>query len=1128
MQKPSLSNKVFTENPLLDEIVYNARQLATGTILKDSVRADINETLESIQNGDIYVVVKQGIVSFGYFNYTEDILYRYYPATDPNVPRYAADNSLIPEADRPALLTIAKNLFLENYVEYNNYYRMLNGEPDCDLDTLEPKYGLFVDVNQITIDSPTPMSAFAIDDSKNSILDDEGNPIYNFQPVHELDLAKQNILYETGTCENIFNDSQQLLAWDMTIEDVEYLLHIGDRKVDYYTARVGEKFALLYCPPCDAEEVRRRYKELIEANRLYILYTVYSEAYKYRSDYYDNFMMIFIILQTIIDMIIELPEYIIRRDIFDSRTCKYIFESNGVKYFKDIPLKYQIALVKNLNKLIKFKSTDKCLVDIVSIFGTDNIQLFRYYIMKDRLINEKDLKSLDKKLNYYDYYKYFCPECGGEVEENTTTCPNCGRTITPIALEDNGENYDLKFIKVPILGNYDDNIRTDTNLYNYSSIVDGDAYWTGDKDYDDVKQAIKDLDFTILRSKYYSVEALVDITKRNFVLVYFMNLLMYNKIDKSSLKVNLPNISTTKKFELVDAILTLYSLSYLYYGVEDTIIDSRAKAAQILGFNMEADLAKIDDWLYENHRGLDRYHLHIANFNGAEDGVDLSNGILSFKQLEDLYFTNKDIYDHVKYILRYPPSKEIYDAYKYIFNSLMVMNRNMEYFLKGAGVSIVENYKSQGYKVKFINIPGYEQAEDPDPIMHHHIKDSGSYHNPDDYIRDLELFYESLDYETLYFVMADDFDESHMFDLYIKSGSESLSNVGQVQMASTYREFFTTKDASIYSFLNKIYSITDFDTRQEACINAIQAIVSYLQDYIDQDKIDVYDLFGGVPSISLDFIKNYVTEVIDYFKSFKIFTHSSSIRYLIDDKYGECVNLIDWILLKYLLDKADIVKIEDYIEGKIENKNGILVNVGHGIQNEMTSAEKYQLIDKMWFDIDTWIQKNYKEYYESERYSEFTKVIRDYVERYSTLDLSSDVFTDRYIPELETEVVDAILKLLVSIKYGKEVIFGDIIDYNIIDLEDTIDLNETRDIEDHYEEWIADLYYIMIQSYMSDTMPYQDDMTRFTVINDNVFMNIFEKLVGSNLTTSHKDKYKIFDNYYKIITQEFPEHVFDA
>ena len=52
MEKVSLSNKVFSENPLLDEIVYNARQIATGVIVKDSDLADKCETKESLINGD--------------------------------------------------------------------------------------------------------------------------------------------------------------------------------------------------------------------------------------------------------------------------------------------------------------------------------------------------------------------------------------------------------------------------------------------------------------------------------------------------------------------------------------------------------------------------------------------------------------------------------------------------------------------------------------------------------------------------------------------------------------------------------------------------------------------------------------------------------------------------------------------------------------------------------------------------------------------------------------------------------------------------------------------------------------------------------------------------------------------
>ena len=106
--------------------------------------------------------------------------------------------------------------------------------------------------------------------------------------------------------------------------------------------------------------------------------TIYSQAYKFQSDYYDRFIMIMIIIQSFIDMIELSPEYIIQRELFDLRTIQYVFESQGVEFFPDIPLKYQKRLVKNLNTLIKYKSCDKNLLDIVSLFGFDNIELFKY------------------------------------------------------------------------------------------------------------------------------------------------------------------------------------------------------------------------------------------------------------------------------------------------------------------------------------------------------------------------------------------------------------------------------------------------------------------------------------------------------------------------------------------------------------------------------------------------------------------------------------------------------------------------------------------------------------------------------------------------------------------------------
>lgn len=1061
MQKVSLTNKVFTENPLLDEIVYNARQIATGVIVKDSDKADKEETLESLQNGDILIAINSGTIHFDNFYYDRDLLSKYY-MSNVIINQYAMDNSLIPESDKPALLKIAIDTFLENFEEQNNYYRMLHGLPAYGkmYDDEHAWEGLWIDqtaINDIGITSIEYIAPVKMGQ--------------DYVPIHELNLATKNILYETGTCENIVNDSDTLGSWNLTKDDVLYLMHIGDREVDYYDARSADRFALLYCPRSDAEEVRRRFKELYEANRLYLLYTMYSPAYKYRSDYYDNFMMIFLVIQTIIDMVIELPEYIIRRDIFDTRTCKYIFESNGVRYFKDIPLKYQVSLVKNLNKLIKFKSTDKCIVDIISIFGVENIEVFRYYIMKDRNVaNEPGEDPI-----YFNNMKTVTDSMG-----NTTTS------------EDNIKNYELRFIKVPMLGKYDEHIRTDSKIYSYDTIIESDAYWIGDREYDIVEEDIKNLDFTVLRSKYYSIEAVIDLAKRNFELTYFTNMLLYHNVDESLLTVSLPNVSTAKKFEIIDVILTLYSLSYIYYGVEDTILDSRAKAAQILGFNMEADLSTLSSWLYENHIELTLKDLKVDTFSVPENGK-----IYSFNELQDMFLANKDCYDHIRSVLRDPPSKLIYNIYKYLEKSLLTMNRNMEYFLVGDN-PVVDEYKELGYKTKFVNIP---------------IPDK--YTNIDDYWRDRKWFIDSIDENTLCFDMDANFDENHLFNLYIKQ-NDDITNVGTAQMAYTYKEFLRYKDSTLYNFIYQILSIRSVENRQEACINAIQAITSYLKDYIDQDIVNLDTAFSGLPSISLDFIKKYIEEVVDFFKSFKIFTHGSSIIYMIDDKFDNYVQLVEGVLFKYLFDKSELIRVEDALGGKVEQLYGLLVNRGNGLASKLSSTERLDIIDKVWFEISTWLKKNYEEYYNSDNYTQSDMRIRDYAERFSAYTVTDKAMEEKYISQLETYAVDAILGVLV-----------DMVKEERVEVSEGISLAMSHELSDYYNEWISDLLAIMVSKSLDDKVHIQDDISR------SDFYEFYTKFISTDKHTLNQVSFDkstsldIKDTYYSIITQNFPEHQFD-
>lgn len=935
------TEKIYTENPLLDEIVYNCKQLAIGTVLKDQSRADNEESVESLNGGDVYLAIKQGYVNFGAFYYDKEFLSTIPSISTVNAELYAEDNDRIPQELRKPILDAACKEYLSTYVEKNNYFRMLNGEPN--FDTLVTYDGLYLDYNTVN-NSPNniKVSKFYRD-----------TPGSDYRLIHQLDIGTIEVLYDNGFIDSLFT-KDRMNALDVEYKDIEYLKHIGNRRIDYYTSRSADKFGLIYCPDCDAVEVKNRYKDKLEANRKYMLYTIYSDAYKMNSENYDNFFMVFLVIQTIIDLMVELPDYIIRRDIFDSRTCEYIFESNGVKYFRDIPLIYQIALVKNLNKLIKFKSSDKCIVDIISIFGVPNMKVFKYYILKDRNVNN------DVDMEY-------------------------------IKTDNNNDDYTLKFIKVPITKKYDDYIRTNNNILTYDDVIDGDRYWIGDKEYDIVKSDIKNMDFTVLRSKYYSVEALIDLTKRNFTLVYFMNILLYNKVDKSKLLVNLPNISTSKKFELVDVILFLYSLGYLYYGIEDSILDSRKKIAEILGFNTEADLQEIANYLNTHFDGLTLEDLGVEGYTIPK--ASGNNEILSFKQLENIYFTNTKIYDHVRAMMINPPNKRIYDAYKYIYKSLFIMECNMEYY--------------------------------------------------------------------------------------------KLSNGS---MATTYRQFLQEKNPLLFENLSNLLDITNINTRREAIVNIIQSTTQYLKDYINRDIVSLDDVFAGLPSISLDFVKKYVEEVIDFFKSFKIFTHDSSLLYTFSDKFENYVQLIEWVLFLYTFEKSQFVHIEDWI--------------GKSTVSKLTK-DKVETIDKIWLEFDTWIMHNFKEYYESEKYKELSDKIRDKIE------YNSNFYTN------ETSLEEVFNKDIMSI------ILVDLLTQENIDMNDKIIVNYTKELNDFMKDNIINMIYdLHININPMDKSEFRDELTKscHEFFRHRYQFGSYIDNIKSNRET--KDIYTMLDEYYMLYTNK--------
>lgn len=99
--------KIYTENPFIDSLLYFTKYLAYNSVVKLSRDADQAETTKSIKEGDLYIISYEGRGSFPLYEYDETDL------SNAGVPKedlrdYALHNSKIPDKYRDKLTAIGQ------------------------------------------------------------------------------------------------------------------------------------------------------------------------------------------------------------------------------------------------------------------------------------------------------------------------------------------------------------------------------------------------------------------------------------------------------------------------------------------------------------------------------------------------------------------------------------------------------------------------------------------------------------------------------------------------------------------------------------------------------------------------------------------------------------------------------------------------------------------------------------------------------------------------------------------------------------------------------------------------------------------------------------------------------------
>ena len=337
--------KIYTENPFVDSLLYCVKLLAFGSIVKFAEIADNDETENSIKQSDLYIASIENRGIFDLFNYTTNILNKSSLPKE-NMSDYLKDKYLIPEAYRDEVTALAMADCIANYNEENEYYRTLCGLPP------NGEYGI-----------PLKSYEYLIPDGNASTA----------TYVHELGTDGAKMLELYGILDIIKAD----------YPDDAYLNYLT-YGITIYKARKAMDYQILYMPTTSILEIDDKFMSKYELNRAFTIRSIYSDAFKTKSDYYNNFIGLLIMIMTMTDMLTEVQEHIIKKDILDSRCIEYIFSMYGLPYYHSIPLKYQTNMCKNINALVKYKSCEQGMLNLITLFGMDNIEVFKYFILRDR------------------------------------------------------------------------------------------------------------------------------------------------------------------------------------------------------------------------------------------------------------------------------------------------------------------------------------------------------------------------------------------------------------------------------------------------------------------------------------------------------------------------------------------------------------------------------------------------------------------------------------------------------------------------------------------------------------------------------------------------------------------------
>ena len=336
----------------VESILNDIRSMVNNVIIKLSYQADMYETTDIKREADRYIAAYLEKDTFdSYRAYPMDVIAKAGISNLNDLTAYSSDRNKIPREKRKDVLKAMRETVIREYVEMNDYYRELIGMP--------------------SINTPEEEWIYLTEEEMKYYEIDEVRPIHEYpkeiQHKLERDLIPNLIkLYPERT----------------------YLQHMGSKAVNLVRARQARNFDIIFTDIKLDTVFMRAFFETYDFAREYFMGLIYNKAFKERYDLYDNYMGMHIMIMTVQRLVVDTIKMGIDRDFYDLISIKKLFNVYGVPFFEDLPLDYQRTIVKNVNMLIRSKSTDKVLYDIANTLFYERVRIYKYFLVRERKFDE--------------------------------------------------------------------------------------------------------------------------------------------------------------------------------------------------------------------------------------------------------------------------------------------------------------------------------------------------------------------------------------------------------------------------------------------------------------------------------------------------------------------------------------------------------------------------------------------------------------------------------------------------------------------------------------------------------------------------------------------------------------------